>query len=1185
MAANYIHTPAATDASYLNTGLDRLGELSPEKSFLPPQKNGDLISQMRGARRNGTSLKTPRAAMREPLKVLPNANQPKSEFTPLMKSITKTSMARRLSGRRSVGNQTPAYLKENQVVNGATPALPRMLENSQIQSEHTTSSAGGANNFTPIPQHASSSAQSTPLAQLPTREAGGVVNNGNVMTLREQENVIEKIDKENFGLKMKIHFLEEALLKGGSEFNQAALKENTDLKVNRITMQRELHKFKKNIAQAERDAEIYRLQLEQYRQSVKQKHANESTRLEMERLQSELLSKEAEIERLQNKLESVKDSQDQEAEKLRDDVEDLQADMKEKERKLEDFEDEIDALKMNASKDSSKSDELQDEIESLNEQLEQLKQDLERAEDRGKEAKDEREEALDEKKRAEDDLEELRDEIANKSFTTKGLSRQLEEKSNKLEDDLNELQEKHENLQEQFDEKLQNERKLQERVRELEKEGASEDRQMHRELEMAQQQRDTAERKLISMTKQVETLQEDLEIKTEEKDLLQSRHDALTTESAQLQRDLSKAQKTISDVENALDEERQRAAHNELLLRNQQKQEADLLNSQIDSLHREVNAKDSALAAQEEEWGAQKLKLAAASQRAEERATGLQRTVDKLHEAQGTLSGSEMKLQEALGSEKQRHQEEERRLLGQIEDLNANLAAKRSASDESRVELSNAKEELRISIREQAALNEKVAELEEEIEVLQADIEEEHNFAEELQKKSLEASDSQVGRIQKEKQSLQDQLASVNIELHSAKRAAKTAEAERESLEKKLQKVEYAADDTFNAGDSEKRELRRAKQKLERDLERTKSERDNLQQINQNLEEEVNAEVSRANIEEQRLNDLIDNLRSKQPSAGDTRELTSAKAKVARLEARIVELDNQTKIIQSPIADISGLKADLMAARDSEAAAIKREADLKSSNRKLNAQLHDLEKELHELRLAQFKASSRSPSTSPGQASKDAEELARVRRELFDVQSEIRDVQKQNRELRRSSASNKKSVEVDETERADLHKLVKERVLEAESLRGELQDKDGRIEELKTHVRRLRDERKAQHHHHPHAAPPDISLKALRDVEAKEMKGQLQRLREERSIANKKAEAVEHELEILQGRYESMLEKLAEVAGRREGAEKLREKEMKGLLREMGWLKGALKREKRMREDAVWAKGWVERREDMRVRW
>jgi hypothetical protein len=54
-------------------------------------------------------------------------------------------------------------------------------------------------------------------------------------------------------LKLKIHYLQEQLQKAGPEYNQAALQENTELKVTKITMQRDIARYKKNLQQAERD--------------------------------------------------------------------------------------------------------------------------------------------------------------------------------------------------------------------------------------------------------------------------------------------------------------------------------------------------------------------------------------------------------------------------------------------------------------------------------------------------------------------------------------------------------------------------------------------------------------------------------------------------------------------------------------------------------------------------------------------------------------------------------------------------------------------------------------------------------------------------------------------------------------------------------------------------------------------
>lgn len=184
---DYIDTPHTTaDISCLTNGIGRLDELSPEKSFASPAKGRDLVQSLRNGR--GLSLTTPRAGARDPLRLLPNAAGKKGEFTPLMMSVTKKNHMRRTSGAKA-GAQSPSFL--NSISNGPMPALPRTGDDSHIYEERTSSSAGDTANETPMPQAVmSSSAQSTPLAQLPGRDGrGGVVGDGNMMTLREQENV------------------------------------------------------------------------------------------------------------------------------------------------------------------------------------------------------------------------------------------------------------------------------------------------------------------------------------------------------------------------------------------------------------------------------------------------------------------------------------------------------------------------------------------------------------------------------------------------------------------------------------------------------------------------------------------------------------------------------------------------------------------------------------------------------------------------------------------------------------------------------------------------------------------------------------------------------------------------------------------------------------------------------------
>ena len=183
----YPETPRTDtgNATYLTNGRD-FENLSMEKSFLPPSKGTDgLLSQLRNSR--GHNLKTPRTRA----SLLDQRNLPaargQSEFTPLLKSVGKKNLLR---GRQANGvPQTPTFLKPGYNGNADSSALPG-TESSMVYEDDTGSSAWAPEDATPAFQVESSSAQSTPLAVLPKRDAAGVLaDQGNMMTLREQENV------------------------------------------------------------------------------------------------------------------------------------------------------------------------------------------------------------------------------------------------------------------------------------------------------------------------------------------------------------------------------------------------------------------------------------------------------------------------------------------------------------------------------------------------------------------------------------------------------------------------------------------------------------------------------------------------------------------------------------------------------------------------------------------------------------------------------------------------------------------------------------------------------------------------------------------------------------------------------------------------------------------------------------
>ena len=179
----YIETPRtdAGNATYMTNGHD-FENFSVEPSLLSPLKRkDDIVSHLRNG--HGMSLNTPRA--RIPL--ADRRNLPgRTEFTPLQQSVSRNLFER--NGNVGGGPETPAFLKAS-YQGGDSLVLPRG-DVSGMYGSDLGSSIIGDGEGTPMPQVASSSAQSTPLAVLPKRDAAGVLpDQGNMMTLREQENV------------------------------------------------------------------------------------------------------------------------------------------------------------------------------------------------------------------------------------------------------------------------------------------------------------------------------------------------------------------------------------------------------------------------------------------------------------------------------------------------------------------------------------------------------------------------------------------------------------------------------------------------------------------------------------------------------------------------------------------------------------------------------------------------------------------------------------------------------------------------------------------------------------------------------------------------------------------------------------------------------------------------------------
>ncbi|MDI1484906.1 MAG: hypothetical protein OHK93_000040 [Ramalina farinacea] len=83
----------------------------------------------------------------------------------------------------------------------------------------------------------------------PTPSAG---RNGNTLTLKEQSGTIDRLMKENWNLKLKITFLDEALNRTSDESIKAMISENVDLRTAKFQFAKETREFKRTIRDLER---------------------------------------------------------------------------------------------------------------------------------------------------------------------------------------------------------------------------------------------------------------------------------------------------------------------------------------------------------------------------------------------------------------------------------------------------------------------------------------------------------------------------------------------------------------------------------------------------------------------------------------------------------------------------------------------------------------------------------------------------------------------------------------------------------------------------------------------------------------------------------------------------------------------------------------------------------------------
>lgn len=898
-------------------------------------------------------------------------------------------------------------------------------------------------------------------------------------------------------MKLKIHFLEESLRKAGPGFHEAALKENTELKVVKITMQKELIRTKKTLNQAARDVETYRLHLEEVQEKIKRKHADPGTKDELDGLRKELDMKTMEVRSLRKQL-GCAESEGHNVAKFKEDIEDLEANLREKDRILETSEDEVDRLKEQAAQNSADMAKLEEELGDAKREIEELQPlkdtvkdlqaNLQSAQVKVQRVKEQQSTAEEAKQRAEEDLKELREELVDKSFSTKGLSRQLEDKANKLQDDLLSIRRDYVESQEHLEGRIREVKQLNDKSHSEKQDAEVKEQKLRDDIELLRHEHGIVTRRRDSLVNQMQQTTKDLLSKSEEKDLLQSRHDALTTESQVLQKDLARTQMKVQEVERNLEEERQHSLRNERTLRDQAKEDLDRLSEEVDRLHRKLEDEGNQHLTKEEDWNSQMQEFQMQKERNEQRATGLQRLVDKLQESEGTLSNKEMKLQEALESERQRHQDEEAVFDRRIKELQKDIDHKRHNLEDLRSEHAEIKENLRITQRDCAASEENIVALEDENEVLRIHLD--------------EACAGKDGAITA-KDDIEDfhrQLRSLKQELVSAETARADAVADLET---------FVAD--YQASKASKEQLDFRLRDMETQLQRVRGEKQALQ-----------GQLAQTDIE-----------------LGSIGTITAA-AEAERSEA-------------------VNLRRDLSAARERENDYLRRETMQKEITRDLKRQIADLERKIHEAELSRLAADS--PKSSVGGSARK-NEIVEVRRQLADAHQQMKDLRasakESEREAKRKVAAVGKDAQkiLDECEEqkehleqhtADLRLRQEELMVNANTAEQTIKRLRDRIHTLEKDLhaarldqaddRTIAGERKDLHEMLKDAKleAEDLQVqiagneKRLQSASIREadLRAQLKRVREERTLQTQKSSALSAELESLQQRHERAVEEFA----------------------------------------------------------
>ena len=516
--------------------------------------------------------------------------------------------------------------------------------------------------------------------------------------------------------------------------------------------------------------------------------------------------------------------------------------------------------------------------------------------------------------------------------------------------------------------------------------------------------------------------------------------------------------------------------------------------------------------------------------------------------------------------------------------------------------------------------------------------------AEQKLRHDLQTSQEELRRIKSEKQTLQDKLAKSNLETHAQQTSLAEMEAERDEIKSQLKQMQNEFNDTYKL-DQEKLDLRASKLKFESDITRLREEQKGLVESKVTIERQLDEEISRASSEEARLNEAIDDLQRKLTAASSTRdrELKSAKQRTERLEQRIKELMSLQNPDQNDgaAAELSVIQRDLDKAQKKETEYLQREAAQRDIVRELKQQVTRLERRSHELEVARLTVDSPKSSVS-GSARKS--EIIEMQCQLADAHQQLRDARAKSKDdlkaLQRRLSESERLIQFNldkyEQQRDQLEAEIATSKQEQESLISKNTNATQTITRLRSRISSLEKDLQtrrrtittedtiALERHDLHEMLKDAKLTAedlqvqvnARDSQIatssareKDLRTQLKRVREERTLQTQKSTALLTELDHLQTRYGNAIDNLSRQQRswddeRKAIASKVRfantsvseihqdqelvkkhAGELKGLAKQIQWLRAKCKREEGFRNDLIFEKRFLLMRIEMFETW